>query len=158
MRLSPKLLARYCDWKQPGKTKWRSNMTSCTVHHPLKPFEKEEARWMYMKENVKECDKQWVQVPEIYVFATAAENDEENRQISAQVFICEQANDWYCRLASSILGLPGSTWNYDRNRLLIRISPINGVVQEIILTSLPPGLLYQSHCQALAGHQGERRV
>lgn len=51
-------------------------------------------------------------------------------------FIYEQLKDSNCWQASCKFVLPASTVKYDRNRLLVCTSPIDGAVQKIVPTSL----------------------
>lgn len=75
-----------------------------------------------------------------------------------QEFIHEHGTDSYCRQAVSRVGLPGMTFNSDRNGLMVCTAPIAGAVQKFIRTSLQLRLLYNYHCPTLAGHPSEGRV
>lgn len=65
------------------------------------------------------------------------EADQNKWPISSNDFIQEQAKDSYFRQASSKLGLPGLTFNSERDGFLVRTAPSGGAVQKQV-----PSLYY----------------
>lgn len=71
--------------------------------------------------------------------ATPTTSKDTPSESTAKEFLHEQSKDLLCRSASSTVATPGSQFSYNRNGLLVRVAPIEGVVQKVFLRSLQAG-------------------
>lgn len=120
--------------------------------------EKQEARFTCMQDDDAENEKRGVRLPEVDALAMATDGNDENRPITVHEIIDEQTNESYCRQASYAVGLPGSTYSFDKIRFLKQTAPNDGAVQKVAPTPFEACLLYQSHYLTLPGHLGRRHM
>lgn len=95
-----------------------------------------------MKEYDARSDNEGVCIPELYALATSTRSRSDGRLITTQEGIHEQVKKLNCGQASSTMGFPGLTYNYDSNEFLMGIAPIDGTVNKVVFTFLPPPLLH----------------
>lgn len=95
-------------------------------------------------------------LPAIHALVTSTETEHDKRVITTEQFIHEQITDYYCRQASSTVGLPSSTFHFDRNGFLVRFAPVDGAGKKVIPKSLQARPIYHSHYPTLLWHLGER--
>lgn len=81
-------------------------------------------------------------IPTVYAIDTSTESEYSKRPTSANGFLQEQMRDSNCDQSSFTVGLPGFTFNYDWNRVLIHAAPIYRAVKKVVPTSLRAHLLY----------------
>lgn len=116
---------------------------------------------MYMQDYGELTDREGFEIPPIplvHAIAALTYTKHYKRRITAQMFVQEQAKDSYCHQAWPTFGLPGWTFNYNRNGFLIYTAPMDRWVQKAVPTSLKSRLSYHSHYPTLDGHPGERRM
>lgn len=77
-------------------------------------------------------DKEGIGIPAVHDVVVSMDTEQDNGLVPAQEFIYEKAKESCFLQASSTVGLPGSTINYDRNGFLIRTAPINWAVQKAV--------------------------
>lgn len=93
---------------------------------------------MYMQDYDVYNDREGIGPPAVFATATSNETKHDKHPITAQEFTHKEVKDSYYRQASSIIGLPGSTLNFNRNEFLVRSTTIDWGVQKIVPTSLQP--------------------
>lgn len=54
----------------------------------------------------------------------------------------EQATDALCQQAVATVGIPGSSYAYDWNGILVRTAPIDGAIQSLVSTFIHAFLLH----------------
>lgn len=100
--------------------------------------------------------KEGTGVPEVDAIATPKASKHDKRPMTAQELIQEQTKDSDCRQASYTIGLPGSTLNLHRNKILFRNEPFHRAVKEVLPKFLQLRILYHSHYPLFAGKSGKR--
>lgn len=70
-------------------------------------------------------DNEGIAIFEVYATATSTDRKHDKRPMIAREFVQEQAKDSYFPQASCTIGLPGSTFNHDRNAFLVCTASIN---------------------------------
>lgn len=71
-------------------------------------------------------------------------------------FVPAQTGDPYCRKLVKSVGQPELGYLYDRDRVLLRHSKIDGILQKDVPTLLRPHLIYLAYHPILTGHPGKR--
>lgn len=74
-------------------------------------------------------------LPGVQAIATSTKPKRDKHPITMHEFIQQKAEVSYYGKASSTVGIPGSTLNYDRIGLFVCTAPIDGAVQEVVPTS-----------------------
>lgn len=103
-------------------------------------------------------EKEVMGVSAVFEIATSTDTEYDKSPIATQGFIQEHAKDMNCRQASCTVRLPSLTYTYDRNGFLPVRVPTDGTVQNGVLTSLQPRLLYYSPYPTLAEPPGEKSM
>lgn len=69
-----------------------------------------------------------------------------------------QSKDAFCEWFRRLVGIPGSLFTFDINRILGSKAAIDWSIQKLFPTSLIARLFQQAHYSRLARHPGERKV
>lgn len=80
----------------------------------------------------------------VHAIATSRDTKHDKLLVTAQKFIQGQVKYSYCRLASSTVGMPGWTFNYDRKEFSVRSPPIDEAVHKVVSKSLQSGNSHQT--------------
>lgn len=70
----------------------------------------------------------------------------------------EQGTDVYCDNIRLTVGVRGSSFKFDKNKLLAGQSPINGSVQKVMSQSMGAIISHLAHYLTLAGCQGDQQT
>lgn len=65
-----------------------------------------------------------------------------------------RATDHYCRQVAQSMGTTNAEYIIDKNRLTIRLAPVNGAVQILVSQALREYNLYHSDHHVMAGRPG----
>lgn len=83
------------------------------MNHRIWPHEVDEVRVIYMHDCNLHNNKKGVGIHEVYAIAMETRGEDDNRPMTVQRFVYEQAKDSYCRQVLSTIRYHGSTYNYD---------------------------------------------
>lgn len=99
-------------------------------------LEKGEASISYMRDNEVHDERKGTGLRTVYANVTLTGSKHKERKIASHDFIHEQGNDSYFGQVSSTAGVPGSTFNYERNRFLPHVARIDDAAQKVVPTHL----------------------
>lgn len=98
---------------------------------------------------------------DIQVESHVAENNdarERGASPTLQYVLHHQDTDTFCKKALENVGQANAWYTVNKNRLIVRMAPIDGAVQVVVAPALRSRLMYQSNYAVMAGHSGQRGI
>lgn len=95
--------------------------------------------------------------PEVCTMAGVADK-EGTETPTLDVFVTAQASDVDYRAACISVGKPNTLFNVSSDEVLVRVSPLDGTLQQAVSASLRPCFLHVFHYSILAANNGKSRV
>lgn len=72
--------------------------------------------------------------------------------------LAEQAKGALCREVAAIMGRSGSCYSHGCHGILVRTTPLDGMVQTLVPNSIRPSFLYLDHYLKITGNLAEHRM
>lgn len=73
-------------------------------------------------------------------------------------FLSARRTDVYCDIIRPTVGIPGSSFDFDKNELLVRLSPIDDAIQNVLPQLMGPTILRLVHRSTIAGCPVELQI
>ena len=78
--------------------------------------------------------------------------------ISLQEMLVAQQDDFECQTYAYAVGLPSSPFDFNKDGVLTRTSPLDGARQTVVPASLRERVILLSHTPVAQGHPGEKKL